>query len=165
MTDTFVTHCITFYEALEERATLKPLPSGGEALVFIGHITPVWNATGISQAYYTPVMNALERVGAVLRIQRGGRSVDTVISLEGLPDEWPDDLGWRGSKAEDPDYAIIMENLRKINEGTIGGINVITALLEMEERLTALEGKLLKTEAVNGKTAQRATDTSTTTNP
>jgi len=146
MTSTFITHCISLYNALDERAIIKPLPDDTEERVFQGAIGTVYRSLGISQTYYGPIFQTLEDVGSILKLQRGGRNQDTVILLRGLPTDWPEDLGWKGESlthakplTEDSRYAKILREVQEIGEGTIGGINVLMALAELEQRVIALE--------------------------
>jgi hypothetical protein len=156
MTDVFVQHCITVYEALDDRATLKHNPeTDTEEKVFVGAVVQVYKSLGISQTYYSPIFRTLEDVGAILRMQKGARGQDTVIVLRGLPDEWPVGLGWKGSRSEplteDSRYGRLLEVTQELQEGSINGINVILALTEIETRVGALESKIQKMEAASGK--------------
>jgi hypothetical protein len=157
MTPTFISHCISVYSALEERAIIKRLPDNSEALVFQGAISPVYQSLGISQTYYGPIFQTLEDVGSILKLQRGGRGQDTVITLRGLPTDWPEDLGWKGGSlthakplTEDSRYGKILQEVQEIAEGTIGGINVPLALMELEGRVVALESKVQRQEDKKG---------------
>ena len=143
MTPTFITHCISVYNALDERAIIKPLPDGTEGRVFQGAVSPIYKSLGISQTYYGPIFQTLEDIGSILKLQRGVRGIDTVIALRGLPTDWPEDLGWKGGRSEplteDSRYGKILREVQEIGEGTIGGINVLMALAELEQRVIALE--------------------------
>ena len=154
MTNTFITHCEALYKALEERATIQYTESEGNVLVFSGAISVVFRSTGISQSYYGPIFQTLEDVGAILKIQRGAAGVDTVIVLRGLPEVWPEDLGWRGKNSdpltEDSRYARILVQLQEIEQGNINGISILTALIELEERVVALESKVQRQEKTKG---------------
>lgn len=137
MTEIFIQHCIAVYKALDERATVK-----AKERVFAGSVVETFKTTGISQTYYGSVFNTLEDVGAIEKIQRGGRDVDTVIVLKGLPKKWPEGLGWKGKNlkplTEDTRYATLLLEVEKLKE-LMGGIDVKTALLEHEDRITKLE--------------------------
>ena len=160
MTPTFINHCETVYRALEERSTLQRLKDGDdvekEYLTFIGAVTPVYQSLGISQAYYGPIFQTLEDVGAILKMQQGARNIDTIIVLRGLPEvgSWPEGLGWKGKNSdpltENSRYATLLGEIQEIAEGTIGGINVITALAELEQRIVALESKVSRQEQQEG---------------
>jgi len=146
MTSTFITHCTSVYNALDERAIIKPMSDGTEERVFQGAVSPVYKSLGFSQTYYGPIFQTLEDVGSILKLQRGGRGLDTVIALRGLPDVWPEDLGWKGQVlthaqplTEDSRYGKILREVQEIQQGTISGINVLTALVELEQRVLALE--------------------------
>jgi len=145
MTETFINHCIKMYESLDALSTDKELDSGKTVRVFIGSYMNTWKSTKISQTYYSPVKKALTRHGAIEVLQRGGRSTDTVIHLCGLPDTWEID-GWndRVGLTSSTNYARLASEVEGIKK-SLGGINVIAALQELEKRLVALE-KSLSTE-------------------
>ena len=143
MTTTFVEHCVTVYKALEERSTIKVVASEPDPVrVFSGRVSEAYNACNISQTYYGPIFKTLEDTGALLKIQRGGRGIDSVFVLRGLPDVWPNGLGWRGKNSEplteDSRYGTILLEVESIKD-SIGGINVVTALSDFEQRLVKLE--------------------------
>src|SRR6185503_4403005 len=130
MTDTFVHHCITMFNALDDRARTQVLESGNKARVFAGSYGEAWEATGISRTYYGSVRKALERHNAIQFLQRGGRGADTVIVLHGLPEKW-DVSGWLDGNDKDltpkPDYAMLEARIQEL-ERLLGGIDVTTAL-------------------------------------
>jgi hypothetical protein len=143
MTNTFITHCETTYRAMEDRATIQRSSSTDEeALVFTGRIGEVFKSLNISQTYYGPIFQTLEDVGAILRAQRGGRDVDTIIILKGLPEIWPEGLGWKGRNSrpltEDSRYGRLLLDVQELQE-SIGGLNVVMALSELVARIDALE--------------------------
>ena len=147
MTLTFIDHCESVYNALAERSTPQHVESVGDnVLVFTGAVSPIYRSLGISQTYYGPIFKTLEDVGSLVKVQRGTRSVDTIIALRGLPEVWPEDLGWKGSRSEplteDSRYAKILREVQEIQQGSINGMNILTALVELEQRVVALENKV-----------------------
>ena len=148
MTDTFVQHCITVYNALDEVATTKVTISGEEARIFTGKITEIFKATKIARTYYSPILKSLERHGALLKLQRGGRNQDTVYALQGLPSEWDVD-GWNDSTGltKVSTYAMLTAEVESL-KSQLGGFNVVEALAEVEKRLVALEEKANKVREV-----------------
>lgn len=146
MTETFIQHCITLYEALADRSSIKELDSGGKARVFAGRYSEVWQSTGLSQTYYKPVREALERHNAILILQKGSRNADTVIVLRDLPKEHEWQInGWRdGSGLTSPsEYDTLRAELDEIKKSQ-GGINVVAALEQFEKRVVALEVEVSK---------------------
>lgn len=141
MTETFIQHCITMYNALNDRARTQDLESGVKARIFAGSYSEVWESTGISRTYYTSIRNALERHDAIQILQRGGRGADTVIVLNDLPKRW-DVSGWLDGTDKDltprPDYAMLEARVEAL-EKLLGGINVVVALAEFESRVVNLE--------------------------
>lgn len=148
MTDTFIQHCETFYNALNEVST-NIETDNGVVRRFAGKVTEVWKSTGLAQTYYTPVTKALERHSAILRVQTGGRNVDTVFILNGLPDEWDVD-GWKGqsstfTKSDLTFHDKVDKLVTRLEavEKSLGGLNVLTALEEQENRIKALEAQII----------------------
>ena len=143
MTETFVQHCITMYTALDDRARIQDLESGGKARIFAGSYGEAWESTGISRTYYGSVRKALERHNAIQILQRGGRGADTVIVLNGLPDQW-DIEGWNDGQqkrlTKAPEYAMLEARIEEL-EKSLGGLDVVTALAEFEKRVVNLERK------------------------
>jgi hypothetical protein len=139
MTETFVNHCIHMFNALDERAINKKLESGELARVFAGSYTDVWKSTKIPQTYYTPIRRSLEKHRAIQIIQKGTKNTDTVLVLFGLPDAWEVD-GWRDSTdlTNSSRYATLSSDVQELKK-SLGGINVIMALQELERRLVKLE--------------------------
>jgi hypothetical protein len=142
MTETFINHCAKMYQALHERAVDKELSSGQTARVFTGSYTDAWKSTGISQTYYSPIRKWLEKNKAILVLQTGGRSVDTVIVLQGLPDT-PEADGWLGNKGltESTNYARLAESVAEIKK-SLGGLNIVEILAEFETRVKSLEEQI-----------------------
>ena len=145
MTDTFIQHCETLYHALLDRSTPKDIEGGEKKVpVFAGKYSEVWQSTGISQTYYKPVREALERHNAILILQKGSRNADTVIVLRGLPKsgDWQID-GWRdGSGLTNPTESdTLSPDVEEIKK-QLGGINVVSALAEFEKRVVALEAQV-----------------------
>lgn len=143
MTETFVQHCITMYNALNDRARTQVLESGLKARVFAGSYSEAWEATGISRTYYSSIRKSLERHNAIQVLQRGGRGADTVIVLNDLPTEW-DVSGWLDGTDKDltprPDYATLEARVEEL-EKLLGGIDVVTALADFQSRVETLEAK------------------------
>jgi hypothetical protein len=141
MTDTFIQHCITLYQALDDRAKILELPSGEKARVFAGNYTEVYQATALSRTYYSSTRKALEKHDAILILQRGARGADTVIVLKGLPESW-DVEGWNDGSGKSltngRDYATLCSDVDTLKD-SLGGINVVAALTEFEKRVKALE--------------------------
>ena len=161
MTDTFIQHCIELYTALDDRGKIHELPSGEKARVFAGNYTEAFQATGLSRTYYTSTRKALEKHNAILILQRGGRGVDTVIVLQGLPETW-DVEGWNDGIGKPltnaRDYATLCSDVDELKEN-IGGINVLAALAEFEKRTIELETQVAELQVLvkSSKTAKSKT--------
>jgi hypothetical protein len=146
MTETFINHCITLYNALDGVATDKKLESGGIARVFVGSYTDVWKSTKIPQTYYSPIRISLAKHHAIDILQKGTKNTDTVIVLRGLPETWDID-GWRDDKGltKSSRHAMLMADVQDLKK-SLGGINVLMALQEFEKRLIKLENSSSRIE-------------------
>lgn len=153
MTETFIKHCVKFYNTLDDRATDKEV-NGRIVRIFAGSYTEAWKASGVAQTYYSPVRKALERHEAIVVLQRGTNQADTVIHLRGLPDEW-DVAGWRNDSrlTSAGIAATILADVQEI-KSKLGGINILEALQEVERRLNELDEKF---ESLNRKTHKKKT--------
>ena len=151
MTDTFIQHCITVYESLQASSITKKLESGENAQVFVGKYAELWTTTGVSRTYYSSVKKCLEKHNAIVVIQRGGRDIDTVIVLRGLPEVWDVD-GWRDGEGltTATRYATLSSDVQEIKK-SLGGLNVVKVLSEFEKRVIESEKKIVKLEALNQK--------------
>lgn len=147
MTETFRQHCETVYKALRDRASLRTTPEGEQEMVFTGAVSEVYHSLGISQTYYGPIFDTLEDVGAILRVQRGGRGIDSVLVLREMPKVWPEGMGWKGRNSkpltDDSRYATILLDVQRLQE-SIGGLNVLSAMMDFENRLRKLEAEVVK---------------------
>lgn len=149
MSETFIGHCVKFYEALNAVSIDHSLDDGEVVRRFAGKVTEVYVSTGIAQTYYSPIIKQLEKMGAIHKVQRGGRNADTVYVLNGLPDML--DPVWEGVSANNSglktltsthSYAKLAEQVREL-DNLLGGINVLEALEELDSRLKTVEATLI----------------------
>lgn len=124
--------CIAMYDGMKKRA---------EGDMFIGPVTEVWKTLGVSNQYYSRVMQALIETGSVERIQRGHHSQPsifrliarpTLVSLENLELLTP--RSRRGSVTN----ASLIKRIEDL-ERRVQKVDVVAALHNLEQRIVALE--------------------------
>jgi hypothetical protein len=129
-----------FYKRLNNEAERETI-NGIKVDVFKGSLTELYRAMGIGQSYYSRIMDSLKSMGCVTMVQRGSRKTPSILVLHHAPDRGE----WQAHHAR-PDLTKRMEGAtlsdRVFNvEQRLGGINIVDAFKNLEERLQALEKK------------------------
>lgn len=127
-----------FYKRLVEGSEIKKV-SNVNVRVWEGSLTELYRGMGIGQSYYSRIMNSLKSMGCVTMTQRGSRKTSSILVLHHEPDR----AEWEAHHAR-PDLTGRMEGAtlsdRVFNlEQRIGGVNIVDALRNLENRLQALE--------------------------
>jgi hypothetical protein len=144
-------HAVRMYEIMAERSFSTKY---GER-AFSGKLKDVFEETGASKAYYTPIRQLLDSPDldpCITVLERGNASQRTLIRLNHPPPpEWgviaPKDLTAPAIGATMiVDLAARVERLEAWRE-TLGGVNLAEALRNFESRISRLEG-----ERENGET-------------
>lgn len=142
-----VRHTAKMYRLLAQGSHLEDLPNGSVA-IFRGKVTEVFRSSGIGSSYYTEIFRQLEDQGCISYLQRGSKSVDTIIVLHRPPT--PE--GYRPQPKSDltsPErYANLREDVEALKTLT-GGIHIAEALLEIEKRFKELERLITDSQAQN----------------
>jgi hypothetical protein len=140
-----VRHTAKMYDLLHQQSNIEELPNG-VVNIFRGKVTEVFRSSGIGSSYYTEIFRQLEDQGCVSFLQRGSKSVDTVIILHRRPTA----QGYRPPPKSDltnPErYANLREDVEAVKT-LIGGIHIAEALLEVEKRFKEYEGRIAELEA------------------
>lgn len=148
-----VRHTLTMYEALNEASNEEKLP-GGSLRIFRGKVTDVFRSTGIGQSYYSEIFRQLNLQNCVTFLQRGSKSVESVVILHGAPTS----EGYRPpqtSPLTDPErYANLSEDVEALKI-LVGGVHIAEALIEVEKRFKKLEDEVhSRKNSVTSTTAQ-----------
>lgn len=128
-------HAMAVYKALKDESRRKD-----KVPTFTGHVGKIMKQAGVSNAYYGPVSSFLATTGCVTMTQRGSRSSPSIIVLHHEP-KLSDAENWRLTPGAIP--ATISETDQKLSNilDNIGGIDIKEAFSNLEQRVSALEGK------------------------
>lgn len=80
-------HCVSVYHAMESQASWQELFETGETgLVYEGRLTIlVTQDIGLSLPYYTDVTRALQEMGCIVQLRRGGGTTGSLWELKQEP--------------------------------------------------------------------------------
>lgn len=135
-----VKHSQAIYDLLESKSTKEKL-DGRNLPVFRGKLYETFRESGVSQGYYTPIFRALEDGHYITIVQRGNRSVDSVVVLFERPTDEMDLTGAsRPARVSPDELEGIRQEVSQIRQ-SLGGLNIVEALDNLERRLTKLENK------------------------
>jgi hypothetical protein len=120
-----------------------------ERLVFRGKFGDVFEDSGASKAYYTPIRQILEDCGAIVMIERGTAYAPTALVVDpGKPPPlaYPKSAGVNVKSPEieemlltlTDDVGTLREKLENVAE-RIGGLNILRVLEDFERRISRLE--------------------------
>jgi hypothetical protein len=136
VTETLMRHSQALYHALNELA--KPEQVQGVMLtVFRGQMTHVFDSLNISRSYYTPIRTLLVENDCILIVQRGSRSVESIIVLQQEPSPEGMTMPPLTGRSHAAKVSARLDNL----EERLGGLDIVKAFDNHEKRLKALEGK------------------------
>jgi hypothetical protein len=131
-------HIHTVYNAISEQAAIEVIEDN-EIMIYRGQVSKLYATLGIAQAYYTEIFQQLDDQGCITMLQRGSKSVDSVIvchhepsAAAYAPRRGPRDL----TSAED--YANMIEEHRRLVK-LVGGMDIVEAFRELDERVKRLE--------------------------
>lgn len=133
-----IRHTATVYQALNDESKLEDIGEEHNARIFRGKLTEVFKSTGVGATYYSEVFRQLDEQGCVTLLQRGSKSVDSVVILHRPPS--PDGyLPPPKSPLTNPErYANLQEDVEALKT-LVGGIHIAEALKEIEDRFKKLE--------------------------
>lgn len=136
LTENLADHTKNLYEGLYEYSHDEEI-DGQPYNVFRGSIVDIYTRLGISRSYYSQIVAYLSENGCISYLQKGGRSVESVIILhhpptfEGIELE---PLTGRGRHDR-------LEARVKVLEDRLGGLDYVKIFTELNRRLTKLERK------------------------
>ena len=125
-------YCIALYDAMKERSSKNQ---------FTGSITEVYKTLGISNQYYSRLINGLIETGSVEYLQRGHHKRPSIYRLIHRPTKLQlseyDFLTPKRSRKPVSERDILkrVETL----EGRVKNVDIIAALQNLEGRIVALE--------------------------
>ncbi len=130
-------HALTVYNRLKSEAKIEQ----ENLLIWRGVFTTTYSTLGISQQYYQRVVKCLEFNGVIEWVQKGKRGIESVIVIHDLPElplTLPDKKPPK-TLTDDPAFARLVDRLEAIETKT-GGMDIVSVLMNFEERITQLEG-------------------------
>ena len=139
-------HITSVYHAMEEKAD--------DNSVYTGSRAELVRSLGISSTFYAPIFRALEQGGFCALMDRGGRSKPSKVLL--IQEPTTDLLIDLTINASEPILSLM--NRLDVIDRSLGGMNVIAAMEQIDSRLSILESKL---EDFNGKAPAPTTTRST----
>lgn len=129
MTPTLAQHIITVYERMEAESVKV---EGNQ--LYIGSLSVLVRSIA-SSTYYSVITRALYDGGYAALLDRGGRSKPSTLVLLRKPKE--DELMALTMEAESPIVSVM--NRVAALEASVGGMNVIKALSDVDRRLQLVE--------------------------
>jgi hypothetical protein len=133
-------HAVKVYKALEDAATEQEI-EGATYLVYQGHTLDLYRNLDIPMAYYSVIFKTLYSKDYVTQVKRGNRATASVLVLNRSPRR--EDFVKTGEKdlTDAEDFATLVADVENI-KNRLGGLNIVEALANYEQRITVLEGKL-----------------------
>lgn len=124
-------HCCTVFQAMRVAAVPHQIGTPGDpnkkarhALVYQGHTTRLFRELNLPSPYYTSILTALQKMGCIKQLSRGGGSAVS-----------------RWELIDDPTMDIFFESA-DVNPGKSRLALVEKRLAENQDRLDALEQRL-----------------------
>jgi hypothetical protein len=111
--------------------------------VWRGSIVDAYKSLGVSQTFYTPVMNTLKDLGCITVLSSGRRASPSVLALHHAPDE-TEYLFYSESRLKNSPESAKLRGRLEMLEKRIGGINIVDTLVELEKRVARLEHQAQK---------------------
>lgn len=129
-------YCSLLYERMNSEATIEE-----NLKVWRGKVISTCLELGIPEGSYSKVVNKLRSMGCIEQVMRGYRgSAPSVFTLQYPPtsEVWDRSISGTIPLTDGPTLdrmAAMLEDLRR----QIGGVNLVDALVNIEERLSKLE--------------------------
>jgi hypothetical protein len=142
-----IRHALAVYNVLNDSSKLEDIGQEKSARIFRGKITDVFRSTGIGQSYYTSVFNQLETQGCITILQRGARSVESVIVLHRPPTVEGYVAESKSALTDAERYANLRDDVEALKT-LVGGIHIGEALKEVEQRLRIVEESITAKDSV-----------------
>lgn len=131
-------HCQTFYELLDSKAADEVIQERN-LRVFRGYLTEAFRETSLPIAYYSPVINLLSANECIVTVSKGARGVESITVLLRPPtavDEWQE--SFEKPLTGNLQAARLRQDVDALLK-SVGGLDVIEALRNIEGRIKVLE--------------------------
>lgn len=133
-------YTMEYYRLLSSNAEVQTI-DGVELTVYRGATTKLFRSMGISQSYYSKIIGSLKDLGCITLIKRGARGVDSIVALHHEPSEMEFLIRTASPLTNSPQAARLSERVADV-EKQLGGLIVVDAVKNLDERLKKLERKL-----------------------
>jgi hypothetical protein len=130
----FYVYCNRLYERMDSEAVIEE-----NLRVWRGRIIATCKDVGIPEGTYSKVVNKLRSIGCVEQISRGYRGTALATFILHYPPT-PDRLDARSDLTDAPSYDRLAARIEDVTR-QLGGINVVSALHNLEQRIQKLESK------------------------
>lgn len=130
-------HLQELYGELESQSAIEEM-DGVKLRVFKGSIVAAYRNCGIPQSYYSDVRKALTGMGCITILRQGARAKPTVIVLHKSPELSDYEVVRHSELTPRLDPAIVAQRVDDLMK-QLGGINIVEAFRNHEERLRELE--------------------------
>jgi len=127
-------HCILLYERMDSEAVVEE-----NLQVWRGRVIATCLSVGIPQGSYTRVLNKLKSIGSIEQVSRGSRGTALAVFILHYPPT-PERLSEKLDLTNAPTLDRVVAQLDDVKR-QLGGINVVSALHNLEQRVQKLEGK------------------------
>lgn len=135
-------NCLRFYNALDKEAITTEDGTRlfrGHTTVVVGNLNPP-----IGQSHYSRIRRYLVAMDCIEKLQSGSRFSESVWVLKAPPTQEllasADPATLMQNKNEDVKLAVLTQSIQDI-QAQLGGLDVVKAMRNFEERITALENK------------------------
>lgn len=135
-------HTLAMYNELRNRA--EPLDNG-DTMRFEGSKVEAFRAIGVSQAYYSPIFDALTELGCIEQIQRGASRLPSVILLHHPPESEDFAAIYHVALTKPTPLDTIRQEVDDLRR-RLPEIDVKSFIVSLDARMTDIESRLARLE-------------------
>jgi hypothetical protein len=151
MVDATYHHLKELYEQLDSEAKEEDM-DGVNLRVFRGSIVHAYRTCAIPQSYYSAVRKSLTGMGCITMLRQGARGKASVVVLHKAPELADYEVVKHSDLTPRLDPAILAQRVDDLSK-QLGGINIVAAFQNIEERLREVEHRTDKIFQDNNKPA------------
>jgi len=133
-----------FFTALDSAATTESV-NGKTVRVFRGSIVEIYESLNVSRSYYSEVRHGLITSECITILQQGVRGSQSIVLLHRPPVEGSFNSA-KDIALTRPDEAAILSQTVNDLRRLIGSVNIVDALVSIEQRFARLEDRITQIE-------------------
>jgi len=139
-------YCSALYDAMDKDSATVQLDDGTPVKVWKGRITTTAASIGAGEGVYSRVVERLTALGCLAVLDKGRRNFPSTVALyyPPTPEVWAREID-ESDLTDRPSAARLQAELKSLKD-TVGGINVKSAIKNLDDRLKAVEVKLTELE-------------------